>query len=141
MYENSAAFAARTRADVIIKHDDAIVEPVVAPQRLGARPVGISDFAIIVAVRWRIAPALPGLDSFERQCSLDARKMPRAEIAVEKPVAAAGRGPVSFAFSGADTAAAKRAGPPEWAKFDPAAAILRRNPSHDELRLFHRPDC
>ncbi len=64
MHEYRATLAAHTRADIVIKNDDAVVQSVITPQCFGTCLVGISDFAVVVAVRWRIAPAVVELKRF-----------------------------------------------------------------------------
>jgi hypothetical protein len=74
MHENSAAAISDPRPDIVVKHDDDIVETVVAVQVFGAGRIGQSDPTIIVAILRCIAPAIKLCDDlslaggFERHC-------------------------------------------------------------------------
>jgi hypothetical protein len=56
--ENSTAATPRARSDIIIEHDDYIVEGIVAPQMFRARRIRYRHPAVIIAIRRIVAPAL-----------------------------------------------------------------------------------
>jgi len=67
MHEDGAARALHSRSPVVVKHNDHIVEAVLAPETLGARWIRVADRAIVVTVADGVAPPVIGLERAHRK--------------------------------------------------------------------------
>src|SRR6185437_12328356 len=109
MQENGASGAHLDGIVIVAQRHDEVVEPILAPETLGARRQGKADRAVILWRRGVVAPPVVGRNRLDgkagpRQC----QAVGAVEQAAHRP-AAEGCRPVALALSSAEAAAPERA--------------------------------
>jgi hypothetical protein len=67
MHEDGAAASSHPRAVVVTKHENEIVEMIVAGQAVGARRRRQLDESVVAAIRWVLAPTIVGANGAQRK--------------------------------------------------------------------------
>lgn len=136
VHEDGAALAADARDAVMVKHNDDVVDAIVAPQAFGARAIGMTDEPVVVAILRVVAPAIVDADCPHRKT----RCRPAGGNGVKKHFdhcePAQGRAAVAFPLARHHATAAERARHLEIAELDDAACRPVAQASHEELRGF-----
>ena len=133
--EDCATSAPDALGNVEVEHHDRIVEPVVAAHPLRTGSVWQSHGPVIGGVRWRVAPAVRGVDGGQRQ-GRGRHHAPAvaARGTAQHTVATQGRGAVALALPPCRARTAECAGNGERPEpQDPARGRERRS-AHDDGR-------
>lgn len=139
MKENRTAAIADCRPHVPVRHHADIVETILARHAFMAGPIGQSDRAIVIAIAWRVAPAISVFDLTQRKTAPGRarRGSVTTKIAGQEPQISDWSCAVPFALEHRRTCTPQRAWKDEWPHNHQSLGRSARPAAHlDQINRF-----